>query len=107
MTCITGVSGSGKSTLVNYGILPAVRACAEKKAAANKKYDTITGAEDICRIVHITQKPIGRSSQSTPATYTGLMDEIRILFSRTPTALRMGYSPGRFSYNSKDGQCPV
>lgn len=80
MTCITGVSGSGKSTLVNYGILPAVRACAEKKAAANKKYDTITGAEDICRIVHITQKPIGRSSQSTPATYTGLMDEIRILF---------------------------
>ncbi|MFR6329891.1 MAG: ATP-binding cassette domain-containing protein [Eisenbergiella sp.] len=80
MTCITGVSGSGKSTLVNYGILPAVRACAEKKAAANKKYDTITGAEDIRRIVHITQKPIGRSSQSTPATYTGLMDEIRILF---------------------------
>lgn len=107
MTCITGVSGSGKSTLVNCGILPAVRSCVERISSANKKYDTITGAEDIDRIVHVTQKPIGRSSQSTPATYTGLMDEIRSLFSGTPAASQMGFSPGRFSYNSKDGQCPA
>ncbi len=79
MTCITGVSGSGKSTLVNYGILP-LSGPVPKKAAANKKYDTITGAEDICRIVHITQKPIGRSSPIHTGHHTGLMDEIRILF---------------------------
>jgi len=107
ITCITGVSGSGKSSLVNYGILPSIQSCIDKSSKPNKKYKEIFGAENINKIVHITQKPIGRSSRSTPATYTGIMDEIRPLFARTKAAMQLGYSQSKFSYNSKEGQCPV
>lgn len=107
ITCITGVSGSGKSSLVNYGILPAIEGCIDKTSRVNKNYKTITGAKNLHKIVHITQNPIGRSSRSTPATYTGIMEEIRTLFSKTDEAVEQGYKKSNFSYNSKEGQCPV
>lgn len=68
-------------------------------------YKSIRGGDEITNIVHITQKPIGRSTRSTPATYTGIMDEIRILFSKTPTAIKLGFTQQKFSYNNKEGQC--
>lgn len=106
LTCISGVSGSGKSTLVQYGILPSIQSTIEH-TATSQNFDSVSGAEKIDKIVHVTQKPIGRSSRSTPATYTGMMDEIRSLFAKTNEAVKLGYSPSQFSYNSKDGQCPV
>ena len=107
LTCITGVSGSGKSSLINYGIVPAIQSVIDNSIVANRYYGSVTGGDPIRRIVHITQKPIGRSSRSTPATYTGLMDEIRLLFSETEMAKLRNYSMSYFSYNSKEGQCPV
>lgn len=106
ITCITGVSGSGKSSLVNLGILPAVQSLISTETQPHKMFKDIHGGEDITNIVHITQKPIGRSTRSTPATYTGIMDEIRLLFSKTPAARQLGYTQQKFSYNSKEGQCP-
>lgn len=107
VTCITGVSGSGKSSLVNYGILPAVQSAIDQSYKPDRKFREITGAENMSKIIYITQKPIGRSSRSTPATYTGIMDEIRCLFAKTETAVKNGYKQSRFSYNSKEGQCPA
>ena len=107
LTCITGVSGSGKSSLINYGIIPSVHSVIENSIDKNRYYESITGGDSIRRMVHITQKPIGRSSRSTPATYTGLMDEIRMLFSKTEMAKIRNYSMSHFSYNSKEGQCPA
>lgn len=107
ITCITGVSGSGKSSLVDTCIVPAVRSCIEGTAGTGREYRGVTGAGNFGRIVHVTQKPIGRSSRSTPATYTGIMDEIRLIFARTQDAVVRGYTQSRFSYNSKEGQCPV
>lgn len=105
ITCITGVSGSGKSSLVDYGILPAVQSIINAERQPHKMYKSIRGGDEITNIVHITQKPIGRSTRSTPATYTGIMDEIRILFSKTPTAIKLGFTQQKFSYNNKEGQC--
>lgn len=102
---VTGVSGSGKSTLVN-GIL--------KKALAQKinrnsekpgKYKSITGYEDIEKIIDIDQSPIGRTPRSNPATYTSVFDDIRDLFSKTNEAKIRGYKKGRFSFNVKGGRC--
>lgn len=107
MTCITGVSGSGKSSLMAYGILPAIQSQTYHSSISHTHYESVTGAKKIKRIVHITQKPIGRSSRSTPATYTGLMDEIRLLFSQTELAQQRKYTLSHFSYNNKEGQCPV
>lgn len=108
LTCVTGVSGSGKSSLVNYGILPAIRACISGTGGQpGRTYRQVTGADALERIVHIDQKPIGRSSRSTPATYTGIMDEIRSLFAKTEVARSLGFTQSHFSYNSKEGQCPI
>lgn len=107
ITCITGVSGSGKSSLVNCGILPAIYSCIDKSTQPNKKYKEILGADNIKKIIHITQKPIGRSSRSTPATFTGIMDEIRSVFAKTSKAKKLNYNESKFSYNAKDGQCPA
>lgn len=106
VTCITGVSGSGKSSLVNCGILPAIHSCIDNSTQPDKKYKEIIGAENIRKVIHITQKPIGRSSRSTPATFTGMMDEIRCIFAKTPKAKELKYSESKFSYNTKNGQCP-
>ena len=105
IVCICGVSGSGKSSLVKSCLYPAVNEMITGKTPKNKQYDTITGADIFDKIIFVDQKPIGRNSRSTPATYTGLMDEIRSLFSKTESARERGYTSGRFSYNNKDGQC--
>lgn len=104
-TCITGVSGSGKSSLINetlYPILSKYFYRSEKKALP---YHSIDGLEHIDKVIEIDQSPIGRTPRSNPATYTGVFDEIRKLFSALPESKIRGYKPGRFSFNVKGGRC--
>jgi excinuclease ABC subunit A len=105
--CVTGVSGSGKSTLVNEILFRAVGNRlnrAKMRPGAHKK---IKGADKIDKIINIDQSPIGRTPRSNPATYTGVFDHIRELYSRTPESRARGYKPGRFSFNVKGGRCEV
>lgn len=105
MTCVTGVSGSGKSSLVNeilYKKLAKVLNRAKGKAG---KHDDILGVEQLDKIIAIDQAPIGRTPRSNPATYTGVFDQIRELFSLTKDAKMRGYDKGRFSFNKKGGRC--
>lgn len=105
MTCVTGVSGSGKSSLVNeilYKKLAKVLNRAKGKAG---KHDNILGVEQLDKIIAIDQAPIGRTPRSNPATYTGVFDQIRELFSLTKDAKTRGYDKGRFSFNKKGGRC--
>ncbi|AYG04878.1 excinuclease ABC subunit UvrA [Gryllotalpicola protaetiae] len=104
-TAVTGVSGSGKSTLVNdilYRVL-AQRLNGARKVAA--KHTRVTGVDNLDKVVHVDQAPIGRTPRSNPATYTGVFDKIRTLFSETVEAKSRGYQPGRFSFNVKGGRC--
>ncbi|MEY3169192.1 MAG: hypothetical protein RL421_435 [Actinomycetota bacterium] len=102
---VTGVSGSGKSTLVNdilYSVL------ANKLNGARivpGRHRTITGIDHLDKVVHVDQSPIGRTPRSNPATYTGVFDKIRALFSETSEAKVRGYQQGRFSFNVKGGRC--
>ncbi len=108
MVCITGVSGSGKSTLINHTLYPVLNNIIYKQGVKEAMpYKSITGAQHIDKVIDIDQSPIGRSSRSNPATYTGVFQEIRNLFAKTPEALIRGYKPGRFSFNVKEGRCPV
>jgi excinuclease ABC subunit A len=103
--CVTGVSGSGKSSLVNQVMLPAVR---RKLYNAREKpglFKKLLGTTRIDKVIQIDQSPIGRTPRSNPATYTGVFDLIRQLFSKTREAKIRGYSPGRFSFNVKGGRC--
>ena len=105
MTCVTGVSGSGKSTLAHQ-ILS--RGLAKRLHRANEepgKHRAIEGIELLERVALIDQTPIGRSSRSSPASYCGVWDEIRRLFSQLPAAKIRGYGAGRFSFNVKGGRC--
>ncbi|AJQ26127.1 excinuclease ABC subunit UvrA [Pelosinus fermentans] len=105
-TAVTGVSGSGKSTLVNEilykGLAGRVYRGTKTRPGA---HDDIRGVEYIDKIIEIDQSPIGRTPRSNPATYTGLFDVIREVFSQTQEAKMRGYKPGRFSFNVKGGRC--
>ena len=101
---MTGVSGSGKSTLVNEIIY---KELAQKLNRARSRrpgdHDEIRGLEHLEKVINIDQAPIGRTPRSNPATYTGVFNDIRELFTQTPEARMRGYSPGRFSFNVKGG----
>jgi len=103
--CVTGVSGSGKSTLVNDILYNALAKNVYKSKTVVGKCKEIKGLEHIDKVVHITQDPIGRTPRSNPATYTGVFDDIRDLFTTTKEAKIRGYDKSRFSFNVKGGRC--
>jgi len=103
--CVTGVSGSGKSSLIDDVLTQGLRKILYNSKVVPGKHKAIIGIENIDKIVVIDQSPIGRTPRSNPATYTGVFDLIRKLFSITQEARIRGYKPGRFSFNLKDGRC--
>jgi len=103
--CVTGVSGSGKSTLIQETLFPRLMYALEGSHRVWGDHDEISGLENIDKVIDIDQSPIGRTPRSNPATYTGVFDMIRDLFSKTPDAKVRGYQPGRFSFNVKGGRC--
>ncbi len=105
--CVTGVSGSGKSTLVNEVLHKAVSNRLHKTKQRPGAHRRITGIEQLDKIIAVDQSPIGRTPRSNPATYIGLFDQVRDLFSKTPEAKARGYKAGRFSFNVKGGRCEV
>jgi excinuclease ABC subunit A len=107
LCCVTGVSGSGKSTLVNDVLLKAVSNHLHRTRQRAGVHRRITGLEQLDKIISVDQSPIGRTPRSNPATYIGLFDQIRELFSKTQEARARGYKPGRFSFNVKGGRCEV
>ena len=104
-TAVTGVSGSGKSTLVNEILYKGLASKLYTGRGKPGKHKAIRGSEHIDKIIDIDQSPIGRTPRSNPATYTGLFDTIRDVFSQTNEAKMRGYKPGRFSFNVKGGRC--
>ncbi len=104
-TCVTGVSGSGKSTLVDQILLRALRRRLYGSREKPGRHKTILGASQIDKVIEIDQSPIGKTPRSNPATYTGVFDLIRKLFSMTREAKIRGYKPGRFSFNVRGGRC--
>lgn len=103
--CISGVSGSGKSTLINRTLAPAIQDHFENYGRRPEPFVSIDGLEQIDKAILIDQNPIGRSANSCPATFCGLWDHFRKVFSATRVAKQRGYGIGRFSFNSKAGRC--
>ena len=103
--CVTGVSGSGKSTLVNEILCKAVRAKLYHSKEKPGLHKEILGLENVDKVIEVSQDPIGRTPRSNPVTYTGVFDDIRDLFAKTPEAKIRGYDKGRFSFNVKGGRC--
>ena len=103
--CVTGVSGSGKSSLVNEIVYKSLAKQLNRARTIPGKHTDILGVEQLDKVISIDQSPIGRTPRSNPATYTGVFDLIRDLFSSTSDAKMKGYSKGRFSFNVKGGRC--
>jgi excinuclease ABC subunit A len=104
-TCVTGVSGSGKSSLITETLYPALARTLHQAQEHPGYYERLDGVDQVNKVIHITQDPIGRTPRSNPATYVKVWDHIRHLFAETPEAKTRGYSPGRFSFNVKGGRC--
>jgi excinuclease ABC subunit A len=103
--CVTGVSGSGKSSLVNEIIYKELAFVLNGKKIRSGDHDRIDGMNNLDKVINIDQSPIGRTPRSNPATYTGVFDDIREIFSMTKEAKSRGYLKGRFSFNIKGGRC--
>lgn len=104
--CVTGVSGSGKSSIILQTLLPIAQEILNNAKKINKVDNvSIDGLEELDKVIYLDQSPIGRTPRSNPATYTGVMDDIRNLFSQTKEAKIRGYNIGRFSFNVKGGRC--
>ena len=104
-TAVTGVSGSGKSTLVNDILYMALAKQLHGARTVPGRHKRINGLDQVDKVVHVDQSPIGRTPRSNPATYTGVFDHVRKLFAATAEAKVRGYQPGRFSFNVKGGRC--
>ena len=105
MTCVTGVSGSGKSSLLEETLARAVARKLHRSSEVPGPYGEMRGVERISKVIVVDQQPIGNTPASNPATYTGVFEHIRDLFSRMPHARVRGYRPGRFSFNRAGGRC--
>ena len=103
--CVTGVSGSGKSSLINQTLVPILSNHFYKSKRVPLPFDSVTGLDNIDKIISIDQSPIGRTPRSNPGTYTKVFDHIRRLFAEIPEAKIRGYDQGRFSFNVKGGRC--
>ena len=104
-TCVSGISGSGKSSLINQTLYPALHNHYFEETQAPLPYKKLTGLQNLDKVIAINQSPIGRTPRSNPATYTGIFNEIRALFTKLPEAAIRGYKPGRFSFNVAGGRC--
>ncbi len=104
-TCVTGVSGSGKSSLVNEILYPVLSNKLMNSRLHTGQYTSIDGVENLDKVICIDQSPIGRTPRSNPATYTGVFNDIRMLFATLPDAKARGYQAGRFSFNVSGGRC--
>jgi excinuclease ABC subunit A len=102
---VTGVSGSGKSTLVNDILYTTLANKLNGARLVPGRHRTVTGIDQLDKVVHVDQSPIGRTPRSNPATYTGVFDKVRALFAETSEAKVRGYQQGRFSFNVKGGRC--
>jgi excinuclease ABC subunit A len=105
MTVVTGVSGSGKSTLINDILYPALARKLYRSRQEAGKHKSITGIDNLDKVIRIDQSPIGRTPRSNPATYTGVFTDIRNIYAMLPESRERGYKPGRFSFNVAGGRC--
>lgn len=106
LCCVTGVSGSGKTSLIMHTLVPALRRALGAGGGAPGPFAKLDGGDQISRLIQIDQRPLGRSERSTPATYSGLWDEVRKIFAKTKESRIRGFTPRRFSPQHAEGRCP-